>query len=166
MLARSTSPRDAHGQLRQGTIGAMPRCDHAALRVADLDRSIAFYTRLLPARLASRRAHDDRWRTEVAHLVPEGQPEFRIVLLHARRVRWFLRVAHAWVPRATRSHEHLGFACTSRDELAAVEARARALGAHVSNPVTKLDGRDAWLVEVLDPDGNAIEWTAGPIHEA
>ena len=139
----------------------MPRCDHAAFRVADLDRSITFYEHVLPARLVSRRQHDDRWRTEIATLVPEGQEDFRLVLLMSRRVRWLLRLFHTLVPRQTRSHEHLGFACDSREELEEREAAARALGAPIANPLTKLDDRESWLLEVLDPDGNAVEWTCG-----
>lgn len=142
----------------------MPRCDHAAIRVANLERSLEFYQQLLPARLVSRTAHEDRWRTEVATLEPLGQPDFRIVLLHARRVRWLLALFHRFVPRQTRSHEHLGFACDTLDELRRCEARARELGARIENPLTQLGEKDAWLLEVLDPDGNGVEWTFGPIH--
>lgn len=159
-----TPPRRWAVGRRAATLRHVPRCDHAAFRVADLDRTIAFYTRLLPARLVSRRAHRDRWRTEIAALRPEGQPEFTLVFLMPRRVRWFLRCAHALVPRQTRSHEHLGFVCESRAELEAIEHRAREMDARVENPLTRLDGRDVWILEVLDPDGNAIEWTSGPVH--
>jgi catechol 2,3-dioxygenase-like lactoylglutathione lyase family enzyme len=143
----------------------MPRCDHAAFRVADLDRSIAFYERVLPARLVSRRQHEDRWRTEIASLRPDGQQDFRLILLMPRRVRWLLRLFHALVPRQTRSHEHLGFACDSREDLDRRLAAARDLGARVKTPPTRLDGRDGWLMEVLDPDGNALEWTYGIVHD-
>lgn len=136
----------------------MPRCDHAAFRVANLSRSIEFYERVLPARLVSRRQHDDRWRTEIATLEPVGQEDFRIVLLMSHRVRWLLWLFHTFVPRQTRSHEHLGFACDSREELQEREAVARAHGAPIANPLTRLDGQDSWLVEVHDPDGNAVEW--------
>lgn len=142
----------------------MPHCDHVAFRVADLARSIAFYERMAPARLMRREQHADRWRSEIATLEPEGHSGFRIVLIEPRRVSWLLKLLHAWVPRQTRSHEHIGFACASREELEQRAAVARELGAVVTNPPTKLEGREAWVFEVLDPDRNALEWTFGPIH--
>ncbi|MCP3920380.1 MAG: hypothetical protein GY711_33045 [bacterium] len=114
----------------------MPRCDHAAFRVADLDRSIAFYERVLPARLVSRVQHADRWRTEIATLRPKGQEDFALVLLMPRRVRGLLRLFHALVPRQTRSHEHLGFAVATRGELDERAAAARAAGVRIANPIT------------------------------
>ena len=143
----------------------MPRCDHAAFRVADLDRSIAFYERVLPARLVSRVQREDRWRTEIATLRPEGQEDFAIVLLMPRRVRFLLRLFHTLVPRQTRSHEHLGFAVATRAQLDERAAAARAAGARIANPVTHLESRDAWLLEAHDPDGNAVEWIFGAVHD-
>ena len=142
----------------------MPRCDHAAFRVADLDRSIAFYERVLPATLVGREQHEDRWRTEIASLRPEGQDDFTLVLLMPRRVAWLLRLFHRFVPRQTRSHEHLGFQVADLAELEARVAAAAEAGARVENPLTKLDGREAWLFEVLDPDGDAVEWIRGAVH--
>jgi catechol 2,3-dioxygenase-like lactoylglutathione lyase family enzyme len=142
----------------------MPRCDHAAFRVAHLERSIEFYERVLPARLVSRTQHSDRWRTEIATLRPIGQEDFTLVLLMPRRVRWVLWLFHALVPRQTRSHEHLGFVVDSLEELRARERAARRSGARVENELTRLAGRDAWLFEVLDPDGNAVEWIFGRVH--
>ncbi len=139
----------------------MPRCDHASFRVANLDRSIAFYQKVLPATLVSRSRHRDFWRTEIATLVPEGHADFRLVLLMSRRVRWVLAVAHKLFPRQFRSHEHLGFACDSKEELLERDAVARSIGAKVANPMTQFSGKEGWLLEVHDPDGNAIEWTCG-----
>ena len=143
----------------------MPRCDHAAFRVADLERSIEFYERVLPARAVSRTQHTDRWNTEIATLRPIGQEDFTLVLLMPRRARWILRLFHTLVPRQTRSHEHLGFAVDSLDELLARERAAHTAGARIENPLTQLAGRDAWLFEVLDPDGNAVEWIFGRVHD-
>jgi catechol 2,3-dioxygenase-like lactoylglutathione lyase family enzyme len=143
----------------------MPRCDHAVFRVADLERSLSFYLRLLPAELVSRRQHEDRWRSEIATLRPQGQPDFVLVLIMARRVRWLLWLFHLLIPRQTRSHEHLGFACDSRDELESRERLARELGARIPNPLTRVEGREGWVLEVLDPDGNAVEWTFGLVHD-
>jgi len=143
----------------------MPRCAHVVFRVADLDRTVAFYERLLPARLVSRRQHDDRWRSEIATLRPEGQEDFSLVFVMPRRVRWLLRLFHTFVPRQTRSHEHVGFVCDTLEELEQRATLARELGARIENPLTKLDGREGWLLEVLDPDGNAVEWTCGVVHD-
>ena len=143
----------------------MPRCDHAAFRVADLDRSIRFYEKVLPAKLTSRVQREDRWRTEIATLRPEGVPDFKIVLLMPRRVRWLLRLFHTLVPRQTRSHEHLGFAVESREELERRSQAAREHGAHIANSLTRLSSGDTWLLEVHDPDGNAVEWVFGSIHD-
>lgn len=143
----------------------MPRCDHVVFRVADLERSIAFYEKLLPARLISRRQHSDRWRSEIATLEPVGQSDFRLVLIQPHRVSALLGLAHRLVPRQTRSHEHVGFACASRAELEERVEAARALGARIANPLSKLSGREGWVFEVLDPDRNAVEWTFGSVHD-
>ena len=143
----------------------MTRCDHAAFRVADLDRSVRFYERVLPARLVSREQKQDRWRTEIATLRPVGQDDFVLVLLMPRRVRWLLWLFHRCVPRVTRSSEHLGFVCDSLEDLYARERAAREVGARIENPVTHLPGRDAWLCEALDPDRNGVEWIFGRVHD-
>ncbi|MCA8980295.1 MAG: VOC family protein [Planctomycetes bacterium] len=142
----------------------MPRLDHAAFRVADLDRAIRFYERVLPATLVGRAQHSDRWRTEIASLRPVGQTDFTLVLLMPRRVSWLLSLFHRFVPRQTRSAEHLGFAVDTLEELEARAEAARSVGARIENPITKLDGREAWLFEVLDPDGNGVEWICGRVH--
>lgn len=143
----------------------MARCDHVVFRVADLERSIAFYERILPARLVGRVQRDDRWRSEIATLRPEDQPDFAIVLIMPRRVRHVLRVLHALVPRLARSHEHVGFACSSREELERRVQLASDLGARVENPLTKVARREGWVFEVLDPDRNGLEWTFGAVHD-
>lgn len=161
-LTREEGRLDVFPRRRRGYPPAsMPRCDHASFRVANLDRSIAFYEKVLPAALVSRSRHRDLWRTEIATLVPQGQDDFRLVLLMPRRVRWILALAHRLVPRQVRSHEHLGFACASKEELLERDAAARKLGARIANPMTEFTGKEGWLLEVHDPDGNAIEWTCG-----
>ena len=72
---------------------------------------------------------------------------------------------HALIPRQVRSHEHVGFACASRAELAERARVASSRGARIENPLTKLEGRAGWVFEVLDPDRNAIEWTFGFVHD-
>lgn len=139
----------------------MPRCDHVVFRVADLERSIAFYEQVLPARVLSRKDGRDRWRSQVAWLEPEGQPGFAVVLIQPTRVRWVLRVLHAVVPRFARSFEHFGLACASREEVEARYRTAVAAGARPLNAPAFIDEKTGFIAEVCDPDGNPVEWTFG-----
>ena len=142
----------------------MPRCDHLVFRVANLDRTLAFYQQLLPAELLSRRQSQDFWRSEVAVVRPTGQEDFRIVFVLAHRVRWLLWLFHTLVPRQMRSQEHFGFACATLEELRERARLLEQLRVPTPNPLTQLDGDRGWLLEAVDPDGNAVEWTYGFTH--
>ncbi len=139
----------------------MPSLDHIAIRVHDLERSIRFYERALPGRVIARKSTLDRFRTEIAWIEPDGQPGFAIVLIQPTRVRWLLKLFHAVVPRAMRSFEHMGLACTRREE---VDERARValdLGARILFAPALVDEKVGYICEVVDPDGNPVEWTHG-----
>ena len=139
----------------------MPTCDHFAFRVADLERSIAFYERVLPGRVIARKDADDRWRTRIAWIEPDGQPGFAVVLIQATRVRWLLRFLHAVTPRIARSYEHAGFACDSVEALDERIRVAEEAGAKIMLRPTYVDEKTGTVAEVRDPDGNPIEWTFG-----
>jgi len=139
----------------------MPRCDHVAFRVHDLDKSIAFYEALLPGRVVARRSSTDRWRSEIAWIEPQNQAGFAIVLIMPRRVRFLLRVIHVLVPRAMRGYEHVGFACDSREQVDERASVARQMGVKVLNPPTLVDEHVGYIFEVADPDNHAVEWTYG-----
>ena len=139
----------------------MPACDHIAFRVHDLEKTIQFYEKILPGRVIARKEGSDFWRSRIAWLEPDGQPGFALVFIQATRVRWLLRLFHRLVPRQTRSYEHMGFRCTSKQE---VDARARVaaeMGAPVMVPPTQVDEKVGYIFEVKDPDNNAVEWTFG-----
>lgn len=139
----------------------MPRCDHLAFRVHDLEQTIRFYEQILPARVIARKRGQDFWRSEIAWLEPAGQPGFAIVAIQATRARWLLRLFHRLVPRQMRSFEHMGFACDRREE---VDERARvagAMGVKVLMPPTFVDEKTGYIFEVVDPDNNPVEWTHG-----
>jgi catechol 2,3-dioxygenase-like lactoylglutathione lyase family enzyme len=139
----------------------MPTLDHVVFRVADLERSVAFYERVLPARVIARKEGKDRWRSRLAWLAPEGQSGFAVVLIQPTRVRWVLRILHAIVPRMARSFEHFGLACASREEVEQRYVTAIAAGARPMNPPAFIDEKTGFIAEVCDPDGNPIEWTFG-----
>ena len=139
----------------------MPICDHIAFRVHNLEKTIQFYEAMLPAKVIARRHGTDFMRSEIAWLEPEGQEGFAIVAIQPTRVRWLLWLFHKLVPRQTRSFEHIGLACPSRE---AVDERARVakeLGVRVLFPPTFVDEQAGYLFEVVDPDNNPIEWTHG-----
>ena len=139
----------------------MPECNHIAFRVHDLDKTVAFYEELLPARVIARKAHQDSLRNEIAFIEPAGQEGFALVAIMPRRIRWLLKLFHMLVPRQTRSYEHMGFACSSQEE---VDERARVaarMGVKVINPPQFVNEKVGYIFEVVDPDNNPVEWTFG-----
>lgn len=139
----------------------MPICDHIAFRVHDLEKTIAFYEELLPARVIARRHGKDLMRSEIAWIEPEGQEGFAIVAIQPTRVRWLMWLVHKLVPRQTRSYEHFGLACESREAVDERAKVAKKMGARVLFPPTYVDEQAGYLFEVVDPDNNSIEWTFG-----
>lgn len=139
----------------------MPACDHIAFRVHDLEKTIRFYETVLPARVIARRHGDDFLRSEIAFLEPEGQPGFALVAIQPTRVRWLLWLFHKFVPRQTRSYEHMGFACTTREEVDERARVAREQRVRVLFPPTYVDEQVGYIFEVVDPDNNSVEWTFG-----
>lgn len=121
---------------------------HVALRVKDVDASIAFYRRyagLVPIHDRTDDATRVVWLSEVAE-----EPEFVIVLMQMP--------ADAWPER--RPVDHLGFAVPTRDEVDRLGALGR------SDDVLVLSPRDlgpvvGYICEVADPDGNVCEFSHG-----
>lgn len=139
----------------------MVQCNHVAFRVHDIERSIRFYEELLPGRVVRRKEGKDFHRTRIAYIQPEGQPGFAIVLIQPTRVRFILAIAHRLVPRQFRSSEHMGFECPSREYVDERFRLATERGARIMNAPTYVDDNVGYICEVLDPDGNAVEWTFG-----
>ena len=139
----------------------MPACDHVAFRVHDLEKTVRFYEQILPGRVIARKEGTDFWRSRIAWIEPDGQPGFALVMIQATRARWLLRLLHRLVPRQSRSFEHLGFRCESREEVDARAEAASQMGVRVLFPPTFVDEKVGYIFEVVDPDNNPVEWTFG-----
>ena len=124
-----------------------PKLTHVALRVRDLERSIAFYARYAAFVVCHDRVDDG---TRVVWLAERpDDPHFVFVLIP---------MAHA---EATQPGvHHFGFAMSSRTEVDALADTARAEGVLRAGP------KDAgpvvgYFCIVEDPDGNWLEFSHG-----
>ena len=130
-----------------------PRLTHVALRVRDLDRSVAFYGRF--ARLAVAHEREEEG-TRVVWLAEEPvHPSFVFVLIP---------MSHTDADRP--GVHHFGFALPDRAAVDALAADARSQG------VLRIGPKDGGAVVgyycvVEDPDGNWVEFSHGqPIDPA
>jgi catechol 2,3-dioxygenase-like lactoylglutathione lyase family enzyme len=128
-----------------------PRLTHVALRASDLRRSIDFYARYAGLVVAHER---DEAGTRVVWLAERAEdPDFVFVLIP---------MAHSDGERP--GLHHFGFSLSSRADVDAVAARARADGILREGP------RDAgpvvgYFCVVEDPDQNWVEFSFGqPIN--
>lgn len=131
---------------------------HIALHVADLDRSVDFYTRFVGMRLVNIR--DDKetnQRTAWVTSQSEGAPlDFVIVLLCGDPS--LFGGAQPQAPIGPVSH--LGFDVPSRAEVDAFAERAREAGFLVRAPVYVNDVV-SYICFVRDPDGHSVEFSHG-----
>ncbi len=125
---------------------------HVALRVRNLEASIAFYERYAGMCIAHQRADGGArvaWLAEV-----ETDPEFVIVLMEMP----------AKPSERPRPVDHLGFAVASRDEVdrlgkLAVDDDRLVLAPVDAGPIV------GYICEATDPDGNVCEFSFGqPIN--
>ena len=128
-----------------------PRFTHVALRVKDLDRSVAFYAKYACLVVCHERVDEG---TRVVWLAERAEdPEFVFVLIP---------MPHAQVERP--GVHHFGFTVEDHAAVDAVAARARGDGILREGP------RDAgpvvgYFCVVEDPDGNWVEFSFGqPIN--
>ncbi len=129
---------------------------HVAVRVANLERSAAFYARYARMEVVHRR-EDPRGGSRVAWLCDGTRPFVLVLLELPRRLPWPL------VRLATRlifGVEHLGVGCTSREEVEALCARAREEGCLRKGPSDAGPPVGYWAL-LADPDGHVLEISFG-----
>ncbi len=121
------------------------RFTHVVLKVAELDRSIAFYRRFCGLEVVrdGRPAGHTVWLAP-SHRAP-GLPAFVLVL--------YLTAIDCRI-------DHLGFQCDAREEVDRIAAEGERLGILAEPP---FDGRGdiGYLTMLRDPDGHVVEFTYG-----
>ena len=121
---------------------------HVALPVTDLQASVSFYERFTDLRVVHRRAQASDAHREIAWLSDLMRP-FVLVLAEESSV------GHPLGPFA-----HLGFACSSAQEVDRLCALGRIDGCLQAEP-RDTSGPAGYLGFLLDPDGHTVELTFG-----
>jgi catechol 2,3-dioxygenase-like lactoylglutathione lyase family enzyme len=121
------------------------RFTHIVLKVAELDRSIAFYRRFCGLEVV----RDGRPAGHTVWLAPTrrapGLPAFVLVL--------YLTAIDCRV-------DHLGFQCGAREEVDQIAAEGQRLGI-LAEPPFDGGGDIGYLTMLRDPDGHIAEFTFG-----
>lgn len=124
------------------------RLTHVALPCGDLDRSIEFYTTVMPLAVVERFKGEDG---ETVWLSNEGQVETPFVLVLVS----FDRYGGAPQPVLT-PFAHIGLEVETREQVEAMADRARELGVLHWEP-RDIGGQAGYLCAMRDPDGNVVE---------
>ena len=121
------------------------RLTHVVVKVAELERSIAFYRRFCGLEVV----RDGRPGGHTVWLAPsrrpEGPPAFVLVL---------------YLTRVDVRLDHLGFQCDAREEIDRIAAEGERLGI-LAEPPFDGGGDIGYLTMLRDPDGHLVEFTFG-----
>jgi lactoylglutathione lyase len=131
-----------------------PRWTHIALRVKDIDASIAWYSEFTPMELLDRRQDDMGYG---AWLGMSDQPDTPFVLVLAQ---FFPETdPFAGAPQEVLApFAHLGIEMTSREAIEDMAARGEAAACLVLPP-TDMPPPIGYICMLRDPDGNTVEFS-------
>ncbi len=121
------------------------RWTHVVVKVADLERSIAFY-RLFCGLEVVRDGRPDGHTVWLAPAARAGGPPEFVLVLYLTRVDFRL--------------DHLGFQCDARAEVDRIAAEGARLGI-LAEPPFDGGGDIGYVTMVRDPDGHLVEFTFG-----
>jgi len=122
--------------------------DHIFLSVSDVERSIAFYTAVLPLLGITKRVDYD------GKDGPQGHPDLKGFGANGRIFFWLREGV------VDRRSAHVGFVANSRDDVDAAYAAAIAVGAtdHGAPGIRLYYDPRYYAANVLDPDGYSLEF--------
>jgi catechol 2,3-dioxygenase-like lactoylglutathione lyase family enzyme len=130
------------------------RWTHIALRVKDIDETIAFYTSMTPLEVLDKRSDEFGHGAWLGH---SDSPDKPFILVLAQ----FFPATDPFkdAPQEVLApFAHLGIELTSREELDEVAARATEAGC-LAMPPTEMPPPIGYICMVRDPDGNMIEFS-------
>lgn len=135
-----------------------PRWTHVALPVADLERSIAFYTQMTPLVVVKR---FDKGDNHSAWLSNPGNVDSPFVLVlgqfSAEDGKRYDMVPGQPIPTLA-PFAHLGIELPTREAVDAVAALGKEMGCWKMGP-RQHDEHVGYICALLDPDGNVIEFS-------
>lgn len=131
-----------------------PRWTHLALRVADIDASIAWYTEYTPLELLERRADEQGFGAWLGHPDSADRP---FILVMAQ----FFPDKDPFAPSPIAKlapFNHIGIEMPLRDDVDAIAARGEAAGC-LAMPATLMPPPIGYICMLNDPDGNLVEFS-------
>ena len=131
-----------------------PRWTHIALRVADIDATIAFYTNYTPMELIDKREDESGFGAWLGHTDSPDKPFILVIAQFFPETDPFKDS-----PIATLApFAHIGIEMTQRDEVDAIATRAKEDGI-LAMPPTDMPQPIGYICMVSDPDGNMVEFS-------
>ncbi|MEO1057646.1 MAG: VOC family protein [Actinomycetota bacterium] len=131
-----------------------PRWTHIALRVADIDKSISFYTEYTPLELLERREDADGYGAWLGHSETGDHP-FILVLAN------FFPDKDPFAEHPITSlgaFNHIGIELPERSDIDDLAARGAAAGC-LAMPATDMPPPIGYICMLNDPDGNLVEFS-------
>ena len=133
---------------------AKPRWTHIALRVNDIEATIAWYEEFTPMELLARNQDDAGWGAWLG-MSDSGENPFVLV------VAQFITEKDPFQPAPNAvlaPFAHLGIEMTERSQVDDVAAKADAAGC-LAMPARQMPDPIGYICMIHDPDGNTIEFS-------
>ena len=131
-----------------------PRWTHVALRVADIDATIAWYTEFTTLELLVKREDEDGWGAWLGH--PDAG-EFPFVLVLAQFRDGHDPFAPAPIAKLA-PFNHFGIELPTKDAVDEIAARAEAADC-LAMPAKQMPDPIGYICMLEDPDGNLVEFS-------